>query len=59
VQNEAAMITTYAVELFAEKIAKESNSNARKKGRNTVKYEDLGEVRASNSNLSFLDTLIP
>lgn len=59
VQNEAAMVATYAVELFVEKIVKESNGNAKKRGRNTVKYEDLGEVRVSNKNLSFLDTLIP
>lgn len=59
VQNEAAMVATYAVELFVEKIVKESNENAKKRGRNTVKYEDLGEVRVSNKNLSFLDTLIP
>eukprot|EP00557_Chaetoceros_sp_GSL56_P006120 CAMPEP_0176493412 /NCGR_PEP_ID=MMETSP0200_2-20121128/9536_1 /TAXON_ID=947934 /ORGANISM="Chaetoceros sp., Strain GSL56" /LENGTH=209 /DNA_ID=CAMNT_0017891075 /DNA_START=62 /DNA_END=691 /DNA_ORIENTATION=- len=59
VQNEAAMVATYAAELFLEKIVKESNAKAKKKGRNTVKYEDLGEVRASHSNLAFLDTLIP
>jgi histone H3/H4 len=59
VQNEAAMVATYAAELFIEKLVKESDSKAKKKGRNTVKYEDLGEVRASHSNLSFLDTLIP
>mmetsp|Transcript_14087 Transcript_14087/g.21113 ORF Transcript_14087/g.21113 Transcript_14087/m.21113 type:complete len:223 (-) Transcript_14087:87-755(-) len=59
VQNEAAMVATFAVELFVEKMVKESNANARKRGRNTVKYEDLGEVRASHSNLSFLNTLLP
>jgi histone H3/H4 len=53
------MVATYAAELFIEKLVKESDSKAKKKGRNTVKYEDLGEVRASHSNLSFLDTLIP
>ena len=37
VQNEAAMIATYAVELFVEKMVLESNENARKRGRNTVK----------------------
>ena len=59
VQNEAAMVATFAVELFVEKMVKESNDNARKKNRNTVKYEDLAEVRASHSNLSFLNTLLP
>jgi len=59
VQNEAAMVATYAAELFLEKLVKESDAKAKKKGRNTVKYEDLGEVRASHSKLSFLDTLIP
>jgi len=59
VQNEAAMVATYAVELFVEKIVNESNANAKKRGRNTVKYEDLAEVRASHRNLNFLDTLLP
>jgi CCAAT-binding factor, subunit C len=59
VQNEAAMVATYAAELFLDKLVKESDTRAKKKGRNTVKYEDLGGVRASHSNLSFLDTLIP
>ena len=59
VQNEAAMVATYAVEMFVEKMVYESHDNAKKRGRNTVKYEDLAEVRASHSNMSFLNTLIP
>lgn len=59
VQNEAAMVTTYALELFIKKIVNESYLNAKKRGRNTVKYEDLGEARAANQNLNFLDTLLP
>ncbi len=59
VQNEAAMVATYAVEMFMEKMVNESNERAKKRGRNTVKYEDLAEVRASHSNMSFLNTLIP
>ena len=59
VQNEAAIITTYAVELFIRKLARESHDIARRKRRNTVRYEDIGEVRANNSNLNFLSTLIP
>ena len=37
VQNEAAMVTTYALELFVKKIVNESYVNAKKRGRNTVK----------------------
>ena len=37
VQNEAAMVTTYALELFVKKIVNESYLNAKKRGRNTVK----------------------
>jgi histone H3/H4 len=37
VQNEAAMVTTFALELFINKIVNESYSNAKKRGRNTVK----------------------
>lgn len=37
VQNEAAMVTTFALELFIKKIVNESYSNAKKRGRNTVK----------------------
>ena len=59
VQNEAAMVATYAVEMFMEKMVNESHDKAKKRGRNTVKYEDLAEVRASHSNMSFLNTLIP
>jgi len=59
VQNEAAVVTTYAVELFVKKIVNESYNNAKKRGRNTVKYEDLSEARAMNQNMNFLDTLLP
>jgi histone H3/H4 len=37
VQNEAAMVATYALELFIENMMKESHENAIKRGRNTVK----------------------
>ena len=37
VQNEAAVVTTYALELFIKKIVHESYLNAKKRGRNTVK----------------------
>ena len=57
-QNEAAMVETYAVEMFVEKMVNENHDNAKKRGRNTVKYVDLAEVRASHSNMSFLNTLI-
>lgn len=37
VQNEAAMVTTFALDLFIKKIVNESHLNAKKKGRNTIK----------------------
>jgi histone H3/H4 len=37
VQNEAAMVATYALELFIERMMEESYENAIKRGRNTVK----------------------
>jgi histone H3/H4 len=59
VQNEAAMVATYAVEMFMEKMVNESHDKAKRRGRNTVKYEDLAEVRAEHKNMGFLNTLIP
>lgn len=59
VQNEAAIMTTFAVELFLKRLAKESCRNARNRGRNTVRYEDVAEARTSNKALAFLETLLP
>ena len=59
VQNEAAMLVTHATEMFLKKFALESYELAKKKGRNTIKYEDVAEARARNGALSFLDLLLP
>ena len=59
IQNEAAILVTYATELFLKKIAQESWKFAKKKGRNMIKYEDIAEARVRNSCLSFLDLLFP
>lgn len=59
VQNEAAIVATYAVELFVKKLAKESHRYAKKRGHNTIKYEDVAEARVKNESLAFLDTLLP
>lgn len=39
VQNEAAVMTTIAAELFLKSLAKESFRNAKNRGRNTIRYE--------------------
>jgi histone H3/H4 len=59
VQNEAAIMTTFAVELFLKRLAKESFRNAKNRGRNTVRYEDVAEARTSNKALAFLEPLLP
>mmetsp|Transcript_8198 Transcript_8198/g.17459 ORF Transcript_8198/g.17459 Transcript_8198/m.17459 type:complete len:260 (-) Transcript_8198:160-939(-) len=59
VQNEAAMVATLATELFLKKFAAESYDIAKKKGRVTIRYEDVAEARVSNPALSFLDLLLP
>lgn len=59
VQNEAAILTTFATELFLKKFSQESHALAKQKSRNTVRYEDLAEARVENSSFSFLDVMIP
>jgi histone H3/H4 len=59
VQNEAAIMTTIAVELFLKRLAKESYRNAKNRGRNTVRYEDVAEARTRNPALAFLEPLLP
>lgn len=59
VQNEAAIVATYAMELFLLKFSRDSLNNAKKKGRHTIRYEDLAEARMMDPNLNFLDYLIP
>jgi histone H3/H4 len=59
VQNEAAILTTLAAELFVKSLAQESFRNAKIRGRNTIRYEDVAEARTRKSTLSFLETLLP
>ena len=59
VQNDAAIITTAALEHFVKTLAVKSLELAKSKGRNTIKYDDVAEVRAADRSLSFLDLLMP
>ena len=59
VQNEAAIMTTMAAELFVKKLATQSHQIAKNKGRNTIRYEDVAEARTKDSALSFLEILLP
>lgn len=59
VQNEAAIMTTLASELFLKSLAKESHGNAKARGRNTIRYEDVAEARTKKPSLAFLETLLP
>ncbi|KAL3800802.1 hypothetical protein HJC23_001639 [Cyclotella cryptica] len=59
VQNDAAILVTYATELFIKKLAKDSQEISMKKGRGTIKYDDLAEARAKTKAFSFLGMLIP
>lgn len=59
VQNEAAIMATFAVELFLQRLAKDSFRNAKNRGRNTVRYEDVAEARTGNKALAFLEPLLP
>lgn len=59
VQQEAAMVTTFAMELFLTRFAHESLQNAKKKNRHTIRYEDVAEARTMDRTKNFLDYLIP
>lgn len=59
VQNEAAIMTTVAVELFLKRLVVKSNQNAKNRGRNTVRYEDVAEARTADKAFSFLEPLLP
>jgi len=59
VQNEAAIMTTLAVELFLKRLAVQAHRNAKNRGRNTVQYQDIAEARANNKALAFLEPLLP
>lgn len=59
VQNEAAIMTTFAVELFLQKLTRDSYEIAKEHGRNTVRYEDVAEARTHRTRLDFLEMLLP
>jgi histone H3/H4 len=59
VQNEAAVMVTVAAELFVKNLARESFKGAKRKGRSTIKYEDVAEARTKDPSLSFLETALP
>lgn len=59
IQNDAAILVTAAMEHFVKEMASRSLEKAKKAGRNTIKYEDVAEVRSEDRTLSFLDLLIP
>jgi histone H3/H4 len=59
VQNEAAIMTTVAVELFLKRLVTKSNQNAKCRGRNTVRYEDVAEARTADKTMAFLEPLLP
>lgn len=59
IQNDAAIVCTAALELFVKEFATKSLDIAKRKGRNTIKYDDVAEARANNRALSFLDLLMP
>lgn len=59
VQNEAAIMTTMAAELFLKRLAKQSYYNAKRRGRNTIRYEDIAEARTKTPALSFLEAFLP
>ena len=59
VQNEAAIMATVAVELFLKRLVTQSHRNAKNRGRNTVRYEDVAEARTNDKALAFLEILLP
>jgi histone H3/H4 len=59
VQNEAAIMATVAVELFLKRLVTQSHRNAKYRGRNTVRYEDVAEARTKDTALAFLETMLP
>ena len=59
VQNDAAIVVTAALEHFVKELATKALKLSEKKGRGTIKYEDVAVVRAADRSLSFLDLLIP
>lgn len=59
VQNEAAIMTTLATELFLKDLVSKSFKIAKSRGRSVIKYEDVAEARTKDSAFSFLEMLLP
>lgn len=59
VQNEAAIMTTLAAELFLKRLANQSQKICKNRGKNTIRYEDVADARANDPSLAFLKTIIP
>mmetsp|Transcript_9686 Transcript_9686/g.24135 ORF Transcript_9686/g.24135 Transcript_9686/m.24135 type:complete len:192 (+) Transcript_9686:180-755(+) len=59
VQNEAAIMTTLAAELFLKRLADQSQKICKNRGKNTIRYEDVADARANDPSLAFLKTIIP
>ena len=59
IQNDAAVMVTAATGMFLKEFTEKSLESCKRKGRNTIKYDDVAEVRAKNKNYAFLDLLLP
>mmetsp|Transcript_21415 Transcript_21415/g.45070 ORF Transcript_21415/g.45070 Transcript_21415/m.45070 type:complete len:244 (-) Transcript_21415:1814-2545(-) len=59
VQNEAAIMTTLAAELFLKRLANQSQKICKNRGKNTIRYEDVADARSNDPALAFLKTIIP
>ena len=59
VQNEAAIMTTLAAELFLRRLAEQSQKICKARGKNTIRYEDVADARSNDPSLAFLKTIIP
>lgn len=46
-------------ELFLEKFAARAFNHAEKRGRRLIKYQDVSDVRVQDTNLLFLEAVVP
>ncbi|EJK66775.1 hypothetical protein THAOC_12269 [Thalassiosira oceanica] len=61
IQNDAALLVTAAMELFAVELAKKAQIRAEKRpgAGSTIRYSDVAEARIEQANHSFLNFLLP
>ena len=61
IQNDAALLVTAAMELFAVELAKKAQIRAEKRpgAGTTIRYSDVAEARIEQANHSFLNFLLP